>query len=125
MTKSQIEKANQAIRDAMDEEVNVNVPDLVLQKLNKLSNVLGLSSQCVSDSSYIYSKKIGELVKDYSTRSISATEKKLIFQSEAAEEIRLMEYSAQLNKDLHYSLEACRSMLSYIKSEMEQSLRSN
>lgn len=123
MNEQQIINSNNTIREVMDMEANIHVPDAVLEKLNKLSNVLGLSSQCVADSEMIYNEKIGELVlaKEYS--KLTATDKKLLFQSLASQEIHLLNYSVQLNKDLHYSIEACRSMLSYIKSEMEQSLR--
>lgn len=106
----------------MDIGVNIHVPDLVLDKLNKLSNVLGLSSQCIADSEKIYNEKIGELVLAKEYKSLSATDKKLLFQSLASEEIHILNYSAQLNKDLHYCIEACRSMLSYIKAEMENSI---
>lgn len=122
MNAQQIINSNQAIREAMDMEANIAVPDAVLEKLNKLSNVLGLSSQCVADSELLYNEKIGELVLAKEYKGLTATDKKLLFQSLASQEIHLLNYSVQLNKDLHYAVESCRSMLSYLKSEMEKSL---
>lgn len=122
MNAQQVINSNNAIREAMDMDANIHVPQMILEKLNKLSNVLGLSSQCVADSEMLYNEKIGELVLAKEYKNLTATDKKLLFQSLAANEIHLLNYSAQLNKDLHYSIEACRSMLSYLKSEMEQSM---
>jgi hypothetical protein len=123
MNLNQITESNKIIREAMDSVVNIAVPDLVLEKLNKLSSVLGTSSQCVADSEKIYNDKIGELILAKEYKSLGATDKKLLFQSLASEEIHLLNYSSQLNKDLHYAIESCRSMLSFIKSEMEQSMK--
>jgi hypothetical protein len=125
MNREEIATANKAIRETMDMEVNIHVPELVLEKLNKLSNVLGLSSQCIADSEKLYNDKIGELILAKEYKSMQITDKKLLFQSLASEHIQAMNYSVQLNKDLHYCVESCRSMLSYIKSEMEQSLRAS
>lgn len=125
MIKTQIEESNGIIRSAMDEVVNIYVPDLVKEKLNKLSSVLGLSSQCVADSEMIYNEKIGQLVMDVRYKGLTASDRRLLFQGLAKEEIHLLNYSAQLNKDLHYAIESCRSILSFIKSEMENELKTN
>ena len=122
MNFQEIVKANEAIRKEMDRPVNHNVPDQIVEKLNKLSNILGLSSQCIADSEVLYSKKIEELIQDRQYSKMTATDKKLLFNSLASEEMKVMNYSAQLNKDLHYCVESCRSMLSYLKSEMQASI---
>jgi hypothetical protein len=123
MNLNQITESNKIIREAMDSEVNISVPDMVVEKLNKLASVLGTSSQCVADSEKIYHDKIGELILCKEYKNMGATDKKLLFQSLASEEIHMLNYSSQLNKDLHYAIESCRSMLSFIKSEMEASLK--
>lgn len=102
MNGQQIINSNNAIRAVMDMEANISV---------------------VADSEVLYNEKIGELVLAKEYKNLTATDKKLLFQSLASQEIHLLNYSAQLNKDLHYSIEACRSMLSFLKSEMEQSLK--
>lgn len=122
MTIQDINKANSCIRKEMDRPVNHNVPDQIVEKLNKLSGILGLSSQCIADSEVVYSKKIGELIQDSRYSKMTATDKKILFNSLASEEMKVMNYSSQLNKDLHYCIESCRSMLSYLKSEMQASV---
>jgi hypothetical protein len=106
------------IRQAMEVKVDVSEPTGILEKLNNLSNLLGLNAQCIAVSERLYNERIGQLVLAKEYKNLGATEKKLLFNSIASTEISLMTLSQAQSKDLHYSLEALRSMLSYLKNEM-------
>ena len=116
MTKTEIEESVLIIRQVMDMEVDVSDPVGVLDKLNGLSNVLGLSGNLIAHAKRNYNIKaksmLGELF------AMKTTDRKLYLDTKATDEQFLVDETTALNKDLHYNVESCRSMLSYIKQEM-------
>lgn len=118
MTKTEIETSIKTIREIMDRQVGIEDPGAVLQKLNDCGNVLGLSGELIAQSKRLYNQKmksmIGELFQ------MKTTDRKLKMDVEATEQQFLLDQVMALNKDLHYSVEACRSMLSYLKQEMNK-----
>lgn len=103
----------------MSEKIDTSVPDNVLGKLGELSPLLALSAQTVSLSEKVYAQRIGELVLMKEYRNLSATEKKMLFASLAAEEQELFTRASRLNAGLTHSIDAYRSALSWLKSEMQ------
>ena len=82
-----------------------------------LGNIQGLSAELIAKTEKIYNQKLGELILAKEYKSLSATDKKILFASLASEEIELMNYAERLNKEIHYQIEALRSLLSYLKEE--------
>lgn len=117
MDKETIRKHISEIREVMDRKIDIANPSGVLEKLNDLSNLLGLSSEMIAQSSRIYNEKIAIMLPK--VKGESATDKKLILAGLTSDEIYIMENCAGLNKDAHYVCEALRSMLSYLKIELQ------
>jgi hypothetical protein len=117
MDKEQIRKSITEIREVMDRKVDIANPQGVLEKLNDLSNYLGLSSELIAQSGRIYNEKIGVLIK--SLKGETATDKKLILAGMASDEIYIMELCQATNKDAHYVCESLRTMVSYLKTELQ------
>lgn len=118
MTKNEIRDNILVIRKVMDQQCGIDNPEGVLEKLNDISNVLGLSGHLIAQAKRHYNQKqaaiVGELFK------LKAQDRKLKMETEATDEQYLIDETTALNKDLHYCEEACRSMLSYLKNEMNQ-----
>jgi len=116
MTKTEIKDNILLIREVMDRRVGIENPEGVLDKLNDLGNMLGLSGNLIAHAKKHYNLKakglIGELF------AMKATDRKLKMDIEATDEQYLIDETTALNKDLHYCVEALRSMLSYLKQEM-------
>src|ERR1700741_2490780 len=85
--------------------------------LNNLIGWLPTSATYVAESEKFYNIKIGELQKSWMKTDMTATEKKMLFQGEAAEEIATMTEAERLNKALVHAMDALRSMLSMSKEE--------
>lgn len=117
MDKEAIRKGITEVREVMDRKVDISNPAGVLEKLNDLSNLLGLSSQMIAQSSRLYNEKIGILLGR--VKGETATDKKLHLAALASDEIYLMEMCHHLNKDAHYVSESLRTMVSYLKTEMQ------
>ena len=109
------------ISEAMKKKVTIDDPQGVLEKLNDLSSLLSLNSQCISWAENFYNIKIGELVQAAAYKDHTATDKKFLFPALAEKQIRLKTLAEAQSKDLHYEIESIRSMLSYLKQEMNAS----
>lgn len=112
-----------SIRKIMDERVELANPTGVAEKLESLSAMVGLSAECVANARKQYDLKLMYLAKSVAYKSYSATDKKMIFAGEASEEIYLVNYAEAINKDLHYCIESLRTLISYLKEELNQTKR--
>lgn len=122
MTESQVKESIDLIRKAMDERVGLEDPAGIVTKLEALSSMAGLSAECIAWARKYYDIKLGYLLEDRAYRGYSATDKKILFASKTTEESFLLNYAENLNKDLHYGLESLRTMISYVKQEMQSNL---
>lgn len=108
------------IRQVMDSVATIDSPESVLNKLNELQNIIGLSSECMAWASKLYEEKVAEY---YISRDIikkpSAMENKIIANDHAKDEGMLLNYANGINKDVHYQIESLRTMLSYLKQEIK------
>ena len=120
MTPQQLTESLQIIRSAMDEQAGLDNPTGVAEKLQKLSTLLGLSAECQAWARRFYDEKIGRLSQLQVCKGMSATDKKVYIGLEASQEAYQLNYAEGLNKDCHYVVESCRSMLSFLKQEMAQ-----
>lgn len=108
------------IVQAMNQPVNKDVPDMVAEKLNNLTVLLALSSKTIADSERRYNEALTSYVKGNAKLNITTI--KLLFSGDNSDICYQNTYAVQLNKDLHYAIEALRSLLSYLKAEMQASL---
>jgi hypothetical protein len=88
--------------------------------MEKCVNLLGLSSEVYAWSERLYNEKLGALILAKEFKTLQATDKKMLFASMAAEEIMLHSKAERLNKALTHTLDALRSMLSFIKEELKK-----
>lgn len=123
MTPQQLKQSILDIRLVMDKKVGLEDPVGVADKLNSLSNLLGLSSECIAWARKYYDEKLGTLVMSPEFKGMSATDKKMFFAMKSSDEIYLVNYAESLNKDLHYCIESLRTLISYLKQEMAQTQR--
>lgn len=122
MTSSEIQSNLIFIRSVLDEKVANGDPNGALEKLNKLTNIMGLSAECYAKAERIYNIKLGELVREYAKDSMNTTDKKLLFQGKLANEIELMTTAQEYSKKVDKTIEALRSAISYYKQEMSKFL---
>ena len=120
MNLTEIKSNLESIRSAMDIVASLDNPQGIAEKLENLSNITGLSAECIAHSRRHLDKRLQMLVLNKAYKDYSASDKKMIFAGEASEEIFCVNYSESINKDVHYELEALRSLLSYLKEEMKQ-----
>jgi hypothetical protein len=108
------------IVQAMNQPVNKDVPDMVAEKLNNLTVLLALSSKTIADSERRYNEALTAYI--HGNKGMNITTIKLMFSGDNSDVCYQCTYANQLNKDLHYAIEALRSLLSYLKAEMQASL---
>ena len=106
-----------AIRDELDAKCPHDLPEEVALKLERLATLEGLSAEMIAESNKKYNQKVGQLVLNSAYKNLTATDKKLLFASLASDEIYWMQLSEAYNKELHYQIEAARTLLSYLKQQ--------
>lgn len=94
-------------------------PDDLMGKLTELTNLLGSSALSVSIAEELYNEKLMQLVLDNKYTKLGATEKKMLFAGLAKKEISYVTLSTELNRSLMKGIESMRSLLSYLKAEMQ------
>lgn len=105
------------IRQVMDSVATIDSPESVLNKLNDLQNIVGLSSECVAWATKLYESKIADGYELYVNES--ASDKKIFANDHAKDEGMMFNYATQMNKDLHYQMTSLITMLSYLKAELK------
>lgn len=107
------------ITSALSEQVDRANPDELTGKLQVLSSLLGTSAQSIATSERLYSIKLMELVEDTQWAKMTATDKKYLFAGKSSKEAELVTLCERLNKAIVHSIDSLRSILSFIKSEMQ------
>lgn len=117
--KQRIEEINALIVTCLKTTADKSDPDGLAGKISELACLIPTSAQAVSMSEMLYNEKIGELMEGEKFSKMNTTDKKMLFQGKASKEIALMTYSERLNKGITHALDGYRSILSFVKSEME------
>ena len=107
------------IGEALALPIDQSNPDEILGKLNSLTGLLPTSSHAVAVAEFIYGEKLMQLTLDNQYSKLSATDKKMIFAGRAKNEIYYVTLTERQNKSITHSIDALRSMISFLKSEME------
>jgi 16S rRNA C1402 (ribose-2'-O) methylase RsmI len=120
MTSAEIETNLAHIQEQLAVQVGIESPTCILEKLNNLTNLLGMSAEVLAWSEKIYNEKLMEvtLMKQY--KDLSATDKKMVFAGILSNEILQHTKAERLNKALTHSIDGLRSMLSFLKEEVKR-----
>jgi len=110
----------QQIGKALALEIDRSNGDEVAGKLQQLTTLLATSSHAVALAESLYAEKIMQLAEDNKYTGFSATDKKMIFGGRAKSEVYYVTLTTRQNSSLVHSIDALRSMLSYIKEEMSR-----
>lgn len=94
-------------------EVDRSNPDEIMGKLGALTSLLATSSHAVA-----LAEKLMQLTEANTWAGLSATDKKMIFAGRAKSEIYYVTLTERQNRALTHGIEALRSMISYLKSEL-------
>ncbi len=107
-------------------DASVDVPDAIFERGNQLAAYISLTGKMKADAKYHLSEakrtgifsNIEHLSKE---AGMSATAQKELINSLVAAPERLYDWCERLNRTATHQLEWCRSMLSYIKEEINAS----
>jgi hypothetical protein len=88
----------------------------LVERLSRLVALLPLSAFNVALTETIFNEKTAAVVK--TSNESNATRLKMIVNGDCAREIFFKTYAEAQAKELHYSIEATRTMISYLKTEM-------
>jgi hypothetical protein len=121
-TKQETIKALNAIREAVDADVIDSDIVNVQNKLLQLTQLMGLSAEAKASAKKILHKKELEVFSFIDALLSPSMQAKKLY-AECFEESALLEYADRLNSALVHGIDGLRSVLSYRKSEMENSLK--
>lgn len=107
------------IGEALALRIDESNPAEILGKMNELTNLLATSSHAVALAEMIYGEKLMKLTEDAQYLKLSATDKKMIFAGRAKNEIYYVTLTERQNKSITHSIDALRSMISFLKSELQ------
>lgn len=99
-------------------KIDQDNPSEIMGKLNCLTNLLATSSHAVALSEALYSEKLMQLTEANTWVGLSATDKKMVFAGRAKQEIYYVTLCERQNRALTHCIDALRSMISYLKSEL-------
>jgi hypothetical protein len=127
MTIQQINKYAVEIQEFLDNfDTSIDIPDMIFERGNQLASYVSTTGKMKADSKYhlleatrsgIFAH-IEHLSKE---TGMSATAQKELINSLTASGQRLNQWCDRLNATATHQLEWCRSMLSYIKADMNAS----
>lgn len=96
-------------------------PTAILERLDILCNWLARSAEMQADCQMILDMKRGEVAEEFIGTEESFNVVKLCIESRCYLEKRLFTLAERLNRTLTHTIEADRSLLSYLKQELENS----
>lgn len=115
----QIDTINSMIVSCIKNTADKTDPDGLAGKISELASLIPSSAQALAMAEMLYNEKIGELMETEQFSKMNTTDKKMLFQGKASKEIALMTYTERLNKGITHAIDGYRSILSFVKSEME------
>jgi len=100
------------------EPVNTEIPDEVVGKLTQAVSLLSTSAWAVAETQRAYTEKVYEEAQKHT--KVSPTLAKMLIAGTCKDEKYTVDLAEGYNKELHYTIEALRSALSYLKEESKQ-----
>lgn len=117
MSLQRLKEITTHIGKCLSEQFDKDNPDEVIGKIQEFSALLGLSSESYALAEMVYNEKILELSESSQYAKLNATDKKMIFAGRAKQEIYYLTLTERQNKSLTHSLDALRSIISFIKQD--------
>lgn len=118
MNLDKVKELTTMISDKISQRVDKDNADSICYRLEELTALQATAAYALSLSEMVYNEKLSSLVMQPEYKSYTATDKKMVFAGLAKEEIFYMTLSERLAKNISYSIEAMRSLLSFLKQEM-------
>lgn len=116
---NQLKALTEPLKEALSMQVGYDNPDEITGKLQLLSSLMGTSASAIALAESVYNDKVMELAESNQWAGLTATDRKMIFAGKAKTEAAFVTLTNKLNSGLVHSIDALRSMLSYLKSEMQ------
>lgn len=110
------------IKGELESQVETSNIESVMDKLNNLTGLSGLSAELVANTKHLILQRQKPAILLAQKSSVSASMQKAFVESECAEEMMLYTYAERLNAAITHSLDALRTIVSMRKSEMENSI---
>jgi vacuolar-type H+-ATPase subunit B/Vma2 len=119
MSLKTLEELTNQIGEAISQDIDSTNAAEVSGKLNELSALQSNASHCMALAESTRDQKIMDLAIELQYSKLSATDKKYIILGKAKDESYYYTLSERLTRSLSHRLDALRSILSFIKAEME------
>lgn len=123
MNKPELEKNLNIIKSEIERYVDPAVIIDVQEKLNKLTNLSGLSAECCKEAEAILGYAKRGIIERERGSDLSASILKMKIESELYEEISLYTYADRLNAAITHSQDSLRTMISLYKSELISAMK--
>ena len=119
-TKEQLLYSLIKVEEVINTQTEAGNPILLTEKLNAISNIIGLSVKCVGEAEAIYCNKLSEMTYRITKEKpdIGSNERKIFVNGEIGEHIELYTRADKLNKALVDCSTNLRTLISYIKHEI-------
>lgn len=111
-----------AISSEIDREVSGGDIQGVQDKLMKLSQLIALSAECVTQAKKNYLYKQSEIIKINKDAIMPASILSKKIESDSWEESGMLTYCERLNAGIVHSIDALRSIISLYKTELTNNL---
>ena len=114
------ENAN-VLRQHLDTIVSIELADVVsLQKhIVALTSLLGTADELVTEAQKHYNIVESDAILRVRNCGLTASLHRVWIKSKVAEEQRILDYLSDIRKDMRTKIEACRSLLTFLRSERE------
>lgn len=122
MTSEEILNHCKGIKAELESEVQTLSIEQVMNKLNNLTSLSGLSAELVAETKQLILHRQKPAILLAQKTGVSASMQKAFVESECAEEMMLYTYAERLNAAITHSLDALRTIVSMRKSELENSI---
>lgn len=106
------------IGKALSEKVDSSNPAEIVGKIEALTSLMSSSAYAVGLANKLYARKIMELTEASVGGKLSVTEKKLVFDGKAYEELYFVNLADRQNKGITHAIDGLRSIISYLKQEL-------
>ena len=122
MTMQELQINCKVISSEIDREVSGGDIQGVQDKLMKLSQLIALSAECVTQAKRNYLYKQSEIIKINKDTIMPASILSKKIESDAWEESGMLTYCERLNAGIVHSIDALRSIISLYKTELTNNL---
>lgn len=122
-TQAEINSALNSIRATLDIDVMNAIIEDVQNKCISLTQLFGLSSETTASAKKMLGEKEVEIFITKDLDKLAPQKAMKILKAYCSQEIATLEYAERLNSGIVHTIDALRSIISYRKSEMENSLK--